>query len=96
MDSALQKLAASQGVEGTSEELCKNEKIVASVLKDVTEQCKHCKLVDFELPKKIALLPSIDGVPAWTPENDMLTAAMKLKRPIIARAFAAEIDSLYK
>ena len=32
----------------------------------------------------------------WTPENDMVTAAFKLKRANIYKAFKGAIDGLYK
>ena len=35
-----------------------------------------------------------EGVAQWTPENDMLTAAMKLKRPQIVKAFKNNIDAI--
>merc|ERR1719191_577606 len=95
MEPALRKLAEDLGVSGTTTELCKNKQIVAAVQKDLVDRFKTAKLVEFEIPKKIVLLPSVDGVPAWTPENDLLTAAMKLKRPAIAEAFSNEIDALY-
>eukprot|EP00971_Amphidinium_carterae_P012345 243065-Amphidinium_carterae.1 len=47
----------------------------------IEAKCVESKLVDFEMPKKYSLIPPVDGVAAWTPENDLLTAAMKLKRP---------------
>jgi len=95
MEGPVQKLAESLGVTGTFDELCKNSQIVAEVQKDLVDRMRVAKFVDFEIPKKIVLLPSVDGVPAWTPENDLLTAAMKLKRPAIAAAFSSEIDALY-
>ena len=48
-----------------------------------------------EIPTAIALVSGEGGTPAWTPENDFLTSTMKLKRPIIAKAFTAEIDDCY-
>ena len=49
------------------------------------------KLAPFEVPKKIAL----DAEP-WTPENDMVTAAFKLKRANIYKQFQGAIDGMYK
>lgn len=63
-------------------------------IRQVSKQCAVAckgKLVGFEIPKKVALVAE-----TWTPENDMLTAAMKLKRlPIVAK-HQAELDALYK
>jgi len=49
------------------------------------------KLAPFEVPKRVAL-----ALEPWTPENDMVTAAFKLKRQNIYKAFQGEIDGLYK
>merc|ERR1711959_503468 len=59
-------------------DLCANPAIVAEVMKSVRQVCKEQGLNDFEVPKKIALLPPVDGAAAWTAENDLLTAALKL------------------
>ena len=59
------------------------------VSKQCLAVCKP-KLVSFEIPKKIGLVAE-----TWTPDNDLLTAAMKLKRiPIVAK-HKAELDALY-
>jgi long-subunit acyl-CoA synthetase (AMP-forming) len=79
----------------TIENLCTSPAVNAEVMKSLRLVCKEQLLNDFEVPKKIALLPPVDGAAAWTPENDLLTAALKLKRPGIVKAFSAEIDALY-
>jgi len=88
----LQTLAQSKGIDASDiEGLCKNKDIIAEVSKSCLAACKQSKLVGFEIPKKIALISD-----PWTPENDMLTAAMKLKRqPIVAR-HKDEIDAIYQ
>jgi len=70
--------------------LCKDERIVKTVADACKAKCKEQKLVEFEIPKKLALISD-----AWTPENDMLTAALKMKRPMIAAKHKADIDALY-
>jgi len=87
----LKKLAEEVGVTGEHKELCANDKVREAVEKKLKEQCKANKLVAFEIPSKIALIDE-----EWTPENDMLTAAMKLKRPAIVQKHQAQIDTLYK
>jgi len=72
------------------EKLCLEEKVIERVTEACRAQCKQGKLAEFEIPKKFALIADL-----WTPENDMLTAAMKLKRPIIATKHKAEIAKLY-
>jgi long-subunit acyl-CoA synthetase (AMP-forming) len=93
---ALRPIAEQNGLdEAPIEELCKSSAVLDAVMTDVRKVCKEQGLNEFETPKKIALVAPVEGAPAWTPENDLLTAAMKLKRPQIVRAFAAEIDALY-
>lgn len=95
IDGEIRKLGETKGIEGSVADLCKKEEIIADVSASCRQMCLDTKLHEFEIPRKYALIPTIDGVPAWTPENDLLTAAMKLKRPMIQRAHAAEIDALY-
>lgn len=87
---AIEALGAEKQIPGDFEALCKDPAIVETVSKALIELCKHNKLVEFEIPKKFALISEL-----WTPENDLLTAAMKLKRPIIAEKHAADIAKLY-
>ena len=51
---------------------------------------KAAKLEKFEIPGKIKLLPD-----PWTPESGLVTAALKLKRDNLKRAFADELKELY-
>lgn len=72
------------------EKLCLESKVVEAVSEACRQQCKESKLAEFEMPKKFALVSD-----PWTPENEMLTAAMKLKRPAIAAKHKDAIDGLY-
>lgn len=86
----VKKLAESLGLGGRSvEELCKEPKIVEEVTKACAVLAKG-KLAAFEIPKKMVL----DAEP-WTPENDMVTAAFKLKRANLYKAFKGPIDGMY-
>lgn len=92
VESALRPLGTPHGLtESSIEDLCKHSSVIAEVMTSVRQVCKEQGLNDFETPKKIALVPPN----AWTPENDLLTAALKLKRPNIVKACAAEIDAMY-
>ena len=44
----------------------------------------------FEVPAKIKLLPD-----PWTPEAGLVTAALKLKRETVRKAFAEDLAQLY-
>ncbi len=66
--------------------------MIAEVLRACKEAAKG-KLSGFEVPEKVSLVaPSR----TWTPDNDLLTAAMKLKRKPIIEAHKDEIEKLYK
>ena len=66
-----------------------DKRVVAEVSKQCAAACKG-KLVGFEIPKKLALVAE-----TWTPENDLLTAAMKLKRVPIVAKHKEVLDELY-
>jgi long-chain acyl-CoA synthetase len=51
---------------------------------------KKGKLERFEIPTKVKLLPD-----PWTPESGLVTAAMKLKREAVRKAFADDLKVLY-
>jgi long-subunit acyl-CoA synthetase (AMP-forming) len=83
-------LAKELGLDGDLEELCNADKVVDYVTKACRLTCKDKQLVDFEVPKSIALIAD-----PWTAENKCLTAALKLKRPIIAEKHRDVLDRLY-
>lgn len=83
-------LGAELGLGSDFEMLCQKKEVVDKVADACREQCKQQKLLEFEIPRKFALVSE-----PWTPENDMLTAAMKLKRPLIAEKHKGDIDGLY-
>jgi len=87
---AIMDLAKELQIQGDFEALCENERIAERVAQVCTEKCKEKKLLAFEIPQKVALISEL-----WTPENELLTAAMKLKRPSISMAHKAEIDNMY-
>jgi len=95
VDGAIKKFAEEKGIAGSVADLCKNEQVIAEVTASCRTKCLETKLAEFEIPRKYCLLPNVDGLPPWTPENDLLTAAMKLKRPVIVRTYTADIDALY-
>lgn len=51
---------------------------------------KQGQLQKFEIPAKIKLLHE-----PWTPETGLVTAALKIKRENIRKAFAEDLKSLY-
>lgn len=95
MKPAILDLAKAKGIEGDVPALCKNADVIAEVAKVCLQECKNGGLAAFETPTAVALVCALDGGPAWTPENDYLTSTLKLKRPLIAKAFGNEIEDCY-
>ena len=54
------------------------------------QEAKKARLEKFEIPGKIKLLSD-----PWTPESGLVTAALKIKREAIRKAFAEELEKLY-
>jgi long-subunit acyl-CoA synthetase (AMP-forming) len=87
----LKQLAESLGLgDKTVEELCHELRVAEEVQKACAALAKG-KLTAFEIPKKVVL----DAEP-WTPENGMVTAAFKLKRTDLYKAFKVSLDGMYE
>jgi len=90
VQTALQKLADELGITAPYEEQCDNKEILKKVLQDVQSSGKISKLHKSEIPSKIRLCQE-----QWTPENDLVTAAFKLKRKKIQIHYERDIEQLY-
>lgn len=90
VQAAVEELASSLGLSGSFEDHCVNKEVIAKVLQDIHAAGKLTKLHKSELPAKIKLC-----VEQWTPENDLVTAAFKLKRKKIQNFYQSTIDALY-
>jgi long-subunit acyl-CoA synthetase (AMP-forming) len=87
----LKELAKEFGLDASDiAALCANPKVEEKISTECKKVCKAQKLAEFETPKKFGLVAD-----TWTPENDMLTAALKMKRPAIAARDKAVIDKCY-
>lgn len=73
------------------ESVCANKKVLETVAATCKASCRESRLQDFEIPKEVALVPD-----QWTPENDCLTAAMKLRRAALTAKYKNVLDSLYE
>eukprot|EP00249_Psilotum_nudum_P022167 c28401_g1_i2 orf=316-2415(+) len=71
-------------------DICENKEAVKEVLISLQKAGKGAKLDRFEIPSKIKLLSD-----PWTPETGLVTAALKLKRENLKKAFADDLKSLY-
>ena len=54
------------------------------------QAAKQARLEKFEIPTKIKLIPE-----PWMPESGLVTAALKLKREIIKKAYEKDLAQLY-
>lgn len=91
MLTALEAWGKAKGFSEDAEGLCGKEELGKEILAAIGPVAKG-KLAKFEIPTKVYVVPPSR---TWTPENDLLTAAMKLKRKPIEKAFAAEIEAMY-
>jgi long-chain acyl-CoA synthetase len=85
----LKHLAEELKIEGTYEELCKNEKIKAAVLEDLGKAAKSGGLHTFEQVKKIHLEPVSFVL------LNLCTPSLKLKRNPARDYYRKTIDELY-
>ncbi|KAK2659500.1 hypothetical protein Ddye_006033 [Dipteronia dyeriana] len=89
---AVEDWAANQGiVYADFAELCDKEETVKEVHASLVKAAKNVRLEKFEIPAKIILLSN-----PWTPETGLVTAALKIKREALRKAFAEELANLYK
>ncbi|XP_044475878.1 long chain acyl-CoA synthetase 9, chloroplastic-like [Mangifera indica] len=88
---ALEAWAAKQGISFNDfAALCEKEESVKEVHASLVKAGKNARLEKFEIPAKIKLLSE-----PWTPESGLVTAALKLKRENIRKAFGDDLARLY-
>ncbi|OVA04796.1 AMP-dependent synthetase/ligase [Macleaya cordata] len=88
---ALEDWAVKNGVLFTGfSDLCQKEETVKEVHGSLVKAAKNGRLEKFEIPAKIKLIPD-----AWTPESGLVTAALKLKREVIRKAFSEDLSKFY-
>ncbi len=87
---SLTQLAEDLGKKESIIKLCEDPDIVKKVYSSLVETGRQTKLSKKEIPIKIKLV-----IDEWSPDNDMLTAAMKLKRKNVENKYKKEIDKLF-
>ena len=88
---ALKELAESLAITDTSADaLCKNQKILTTVITTLNTYGSKNGLEKFELPKKITLVTD-----EWTPDSGLVTAAFKIRRIFIVKKYVDEIKNMY-
>ena len=85
-----QHLVVEEGEETGMKTLCGLPSVIGKIENLVKDACKNGGLAAFETPTKIYLCSE-----PWTLENELLTAQLKLKRQLIAKEYAKEIDLMY-
>ncbi|CAL4994889.1 unnamed protein product [Urochloa decumbens] len=89
--SELKSWASKQGITYSDfADLCQKLETVKEVLQSLAKAAKQARLEKFEIPAKIKLIPE-----SWTPESGLVTAALKLKREIIKKAYDKDLAQLY-
>lgn len=87
----LEDWALKQGIKYADfSDLCQKEETVKEVSGSLVKAGKAARLEKFEIPAKIKLLSE-----AWTPESGLVTAALKIKRESIRKAFSEDLAKLY-
>ncbi|XP_068313148.1 long chain acyl-CoA synthetase 9, chloroplastic-like [Pyrus communis] len=87
----LEEWAAKQEITFTDfADLCSKAETIKEVQASLVKEAKRARLEKFEIPAKIELLSE-----PWTPESGLVTAALKLKRDVIRKAFSEDLAKLY-
>lgn len=86
--SQLRKWAQGKGLDEDTELLVKNPKVVEFIMSQIQEYQKD--IADYEKIKRITLLPHHFSI-----MNGEVTNTMKVRRPIVARNYAAQIEAMY-
>ena len=85
---AIPMLKKQYELDGSIEEICKDERVVEAISKEVDKANQD--LARVEQIKKFTIIPA-----EWEPGGDELTPTMKLKRRPIEEKYAGEIEALY-
>ncbi|XP_064458377.1 fatty acid CoA ligase Acsl3-like [Ornithodoros turicata] len=72
-------------------DLCTNRILRTAFTTTLTTQCKSAGLVKFEIPRVYKLCKE-----RWTPENELVTAALKIRRVQLCKFYEADIAALYE
>ncbi|KAK3021482.1 hypothetical protein RJ639_045865 [Escallonia herrerae] len=88
---ALEDWALKQNIEYADfSDLCQKGETIKEVQGSLVKAAKAARLEKFEIPSRIKLLSE-----AWTPESGLVTAALKIKRESIRKAYSVDLAKLY-
>lgn len=89
---AVEDWAVKQGIVFADfSDLCQKEATLKEVHGSLVKAGKKARLEKFEIPAKIKLLSE-----PWTPETGLVTAALKIKRDVVRKAFSEDLSKLYR
>lgn len=86
----ISSVASELGVEGSFEEICKDEKVHEQIGKSLMDCAKQCNFKGFEKIRKFWVDP------ATFEKNDLLTTSFKLKRHEAKKHYEDKIKELYQ
>ncbi|XP_002163162.2 long-chain-fatty-acid--CoA ligase 4 isoform X1 [Hydra vulgaris] len=87
---AIMELANQLSVSGSFEDVCRNKSVIDAIMKDINVLSIKNGLNKTEQPAKVKLCTE-----NWLPENDLVTAAFKLKRKSIEKFYQRDIEMMY-
>ncbi|XP_070380442.1 fatty acid CoA ligase Acsl3-like isoform X2 [Dermacentor albipictus] len=71
-------------------QLCENVILHNAVTNELSTHCKKSGLVKYEIPLKYKLCKEV-----WTPESELVTAALKIRRIHIQKYYQQDINDMY-
>lgn len=71
--------------------LCDDKRVTELAANDLIAHCMKAGLIKFEIPRKYKLCKE-----AWTPESELVTAALKIRRIQIQAFYVQDIKDMYK
>src|SRR5699024_2599889 len=74
----------------SNKEMCEDEEITQIVLDSINQTGKRAQLKEKEIPIRVSLTPE-----EWTPDNNLLTAAFKLKRKNVKEFYQKDIQRMF-
>ncbi|XP_075734865.1 fatty acid CoA ligase Acsl3 isoform X1 [Rhipicephalus microplus] len=72
-------------------QLCENPILHNAVTNELTNHCTKSNLVKYEVPLKYKLCKEV-----WTPETELVTAALKIRRTQIQKLYHEDIQAMYR
>eukprot|EP01029_Cantina_marsupialis_P029604 TRINITY_DN781896_c0_g1_i1.p1 TRINITY_DN781896_c0_g1~~TRINITY_DN781896_c0_g1_i1.p1 ORF type:complete len:751 (+),score=219.54 TRINITY_DN781896_c0_g1_i1:99-2351(+) len=86
----LLSFAKSNHISGSFEELLESKQLAKKALEAIAIQCRKHKLFGFMIPKRVRFVKE-----NWTPDNDLVTSAFKLKRHNLKDYYGDLFEEMY-